>query len=201
MRSLFTVGIAALAVSGAALCFSGTPEARAAVTVFSPLNYSTVKTDEEVRFSWYAANSEDSFRVVFSQFQSFGWDTSTKSTAKTVLSSQYATPASIGLSPGTWYWRVCASWYTNPGVCYLSNEIRTLTVEQAKRYVYSYEANNAARIAISRRFGRVTSLRTSCTRYGDNLLYCKSSFKQRRKSRSQRLRITGDQDGIYYSYI
>src|SRR4051794_6193227 len=90
------------------ICLFAAPSLAAAdVTIWAPYNYASATEDEQVRFSWVPNNSEDYFTVVFSQ-TSFGLETSPYSSRETLLTSTYLTPSEVGLTPGTWYWTICA---------------------------------------------------------------------------------------------
>lgn len=111
-------------------CFVGpVASADAKITLFFPTNFESVRQDESVRFSWYANQSEDYFRVVFSQTPG-GFQYSPYGTRETVLTSLFVTPAEAGLTLGTWYWTVCGRW-SGESTCYLDDEVRMIEVEEA----------------------------------------------------------------------
>jgi hypothetical protein len=105
-------------------------QTRSDVTVFGPSLFSSANSDEQIRFAWFPDNGQDFFRVVFSRTRSFGWESSPYSTPETVLNSTYASPREIGLTPGTWYWRICYGWNDDSShICYMDDDIRTLDVQ------------------------------------------------------------------------
>jgi hypothetical protein len=102
----------ALVLAAVAALASASPAAGQAVpdvSVFSPGYFETAELDELVRFSWFAHNSQDFFTIEFNEYRTFGWET-TYSSRQTVLSSLHLTPEEVGLTAGTWYWRVCFGW-------------------------------------------------------------------------------------------
>jgi len=116
-------------VTGAVMAVPVSAHASSDVMVFAPFNGSVSTLDQPIRFSWYPENSQDFFRVVFSQTPSGGWEDSPHRTNETVLDSAYVSPRDVGLTPGTWYWRICYGWNTDARhICYWDDDIRTLDV-------------------------------------------------------------------------
>ena len=168
------------------------------VTILAPSYYSSADPDEQVRFSWWPENDQDFYRVVFSQYRSIGWETSRFSTRETVLTSIYASPEDIGLTPGTWYWRVCFGWY-GESTCYLDDDVRTLEVNEPEPLLSIAEARSTTRYAIRRRFHARAS-RVTCARIDDPRVLCRGFFRRHGKPRSRLVLVRTDGEYNYYSF-
>jgi hypothetical protein len=115
-----------------------------------------------VRFSWFAHNSQDFFTIEFNEYRTFGWET-TYSSRQTVLSRLHLTPEEVGLTPGTWYWRVCFGWYEGPTTCYFDDDTRTLEVEEPEPFLSLASARSAAPLGEDPLAGaRACPMRATC---------------------------------------
>jgi hypothetical protein len=168
------------------------------VTIFSPGFYSSADPDESIRFAWLPENDQDFYRVVFSQYRTFGWETTPYSTRETVLTSMYASPEEIGLTPGTWYWRVCFGW-SGDSTCYLDDDIRTLDVNEPEPFLSMAEARSTVRHAIRRRY-HVRTRRLKCARVADPRVLCRAYFRRRGVSRSRVVLVRTDGEYNYWSF-
>lgn len=166
------------------------------VTVYAPLIFDSADIDEQVRFAWAPNNGQDFFRVVFSEFRTFGWETTTTGTEQTVLNFQFASPRNIGLTSGTWYWRVCAGWNETPGTCYLDDDIRTLDVTD-KPLLTLLQAIRTTRSVVRRRYGKTPRVR--CARVNRSEMLCRGDFRRRGRARVAVVEVEARADGIYYS--
>ena len=166
------------------------------VTVFSPGYYASAETDESIRFSWLAENSQDFFYIYFNESRYYGWETSTRYSRQTFLSSIYLTPEEVGLNPGSWYWRVCFGWYENPSTCYFDDDIRTLDVEQPEPFLRLSTARSVARRYARRRWGVRT--RATCLRISDSEATCRVSWRKRGRLRRRYLDLELRSDGYVY---
>jgi hypothetical protein len=173
------------------------------VTVFAPAVF-----EAPLRCSWYPNNGQDFYRVVISQFRTFGWS-SPRSTRETVLASTYASPGQIGLTPGIWYWRICYGWDTDAThTCYLDDDIRTLQVEQPRAPLPTLAPSTprlsmanavaATNQAIRRRYH--VRARINCSRVNRSNVLCLADFRYRRRSRVRFVAVEADRSGIYYRF-
>ena len=167
------------------------------VTVFAPSYFSSAELDESIRFSWSARNSQDFFAVVFNQYRSFGWETSQYQSRQTVLSSIYLAPEDVGLTPGTWYWRICYGWNDDPSTCYFDDDIRSLEVEEAEPFLSLADARSVARRIARRRWGVRT--RARCARVSDSRALCRVTWRRGSRRVARYLRLRLDADGYFYT--
>lgn len=210
--------VAAVVVCAGLLLVVGAPRAfgqgnPSPASLFGPAINSTAQIDDSIRFSWLTYNSQDFYRVVFSRYRTFGWEAG-PSTRETVLSWQYVTPRDVGLSVGTWYWRICYGWNDDPShTCYLDEGIRTLVVEakptpppsvtptsptESAPYLTLTEAKGATRYAIRKRF-KVTARVPRCARVNDSEILCRAEFRRRGRNVTRIVDVQAQADGIYYS--
>jgi hypothetical protein len=215
----------ALVVAFAAALLAVPAQAQASsVSVFAPATYSSAALDEQIRFSWFPNNGQDFYRVVFSQYRSFGWENSPYRTPETVLNFTYTSPRELGLTPGTWYWRVCYGWYDNPGVCYPDADIRMLDVEAPPSApaprptrspvapptqspaptrpdvkVYTATAISATKKLIRQTY-RVRPFRLRCDRASSSMVTCRTRFRYHGHSKKRAVDVWSDGDTIYYSF-
>lgn len=191
----------ALAAAFAALVLAAPAQAQTSpdVTVFGPSLFSTASPDEQVRFAWFPDNGQDFFRVVFSQTRSFGWESSPYGTRETVLNSTYTSPQEIGLTSGTWYWRVCYGWNDDPShTCYLDDDIRTLDVEERALPVSMATAVSTTKQAVRLRY-HVRS-RVRCARIDLSDVLCRADFRRHGRARTRLVKVWSDATGIYYYF-
>jgi hypothetical protein len=186
-----------LVVTVAALAQASTASSQTVpdVTVFSPGYFESAELDELVRFSWFAENSQDFFTVEFNEYRTFGWET-TYSSRQTVLSSLHLTPEEVGLTPGTWYWRVCFGWYEDPTTCYFDDDIRTLEVEEPEPFLSLASARSTARRWARTRWQ--VRARARCVRLAESRAYCRLRWYRTGRPLVRYLTLRLDSDGFIY---
>jgi hypothetical protein len=194
IRTSFVMALASMALAAPARA-----QASPDLTVYSPFIFDTAKSDDLVRFSWSPNNGQDFYRIVFSQYRTFGWEASPYQTPETVLNSTYVTPKEIGLSPGTWYWRVCFGWNTNPGVCYMDDDIRTLSVDGEPLFVSMANARATTKLAVRRRY-HVRARVRRCARAYSSSVMCRADFWYRGRARFRVVQTYSDAESFYYRF-
>lgn len=192
--------IAAFVVASLLLVVASPARAQTApdVDIFAPSFFTSAGLDDSVRFSWWAKNSQDFYRVAFSQTRHTGWETSPYSSRETVLTSLTATPRELNLAPGTWYWRICFGWNDTPGTCYLDDDIRTLEVTEPAPLLSQSEAMAATRQAVRRRYS--VTPRVRCARINASKILCRADFRRRGRKRMRLVRVEARPDGVYYAF-
>jgi hypothetical protein len=171
--------------------------ASAHVSLFLPVNFATAQEDEAVHFSWFADQSEDFFRVVVAAYPS-GFMYSSLGTRQTILTSIDTTPAEMGLTPGTWYWTICAGWDTTPSTCYLDDETRTLFVESPPPPppALSLASAKAGAKQVARRRWKARRPRARCARVDRSSVLCRVTWRKKSgRRRSRLMEIFRESDG------
>jgi len=161
LRSVIVV----CALAGA-LIVPGAAAAATPVQPPSPADGATVGQWDTLRYRWTLAPGDVSVtRVLFARAEDFS---GARQRAELGSSAVVRLGRTVGLAPGTWYWRLCARRETDPaGTCAFEATSHRLVVASRPLPTLSRsEAERTARYAFERRFGTGALRSRSCTRNG-----------------------------------
>jgi len=172
------------------------PAAAGAVDVLEPPSGAAAALDQQVRFSW--TGDGGAYEVLFSQDRNDpAWTLTDHRSGRTLDTTLVTTPRELGLTPGTWYWRICSSTFQGPFQCELDDEVRELRV-LAPPFLTPREARRVVRRAIRRRFHR-RPRRIVCRRVDAQTIACRAYWRSRRgRLRARSVTVNEQPDGYYY---